>query len=156
MASFVVAWIDAFPHISALCQDLCSVSCFVLSFPVLFWKITNFPLSFQVTCPSSRVKCLIVFPDSQSVSTCSPWSLVCSNSLRLLLSSASMLRPVPTFMPSVLNHSHSLASSLQSSDFVLCSLRSFVPPLKASFKLIVNGSLCLGLLRKRPCLNPPH
>ena len=69
------------PHDS--CHDLRSVSCLVSSFPVLFWKITNFPLSFQVTCPSSCVKCLIVFPDSHSVSTCSPWSLVCSNSLRL-------------------------------------------------------------------------
>ena len=88
----------------------------VSSFPVLFWKITNFPLLFQVSCPSSHVKCLIVFPDSQSVSTCSPWSLVCSNSLRLPVSCASMLRPVPTCITHVLNHSHSLASSLQSSD----------------------------------------
>ena len=50
------------------------ISCFIL-------KLTS--LSFQVPCPSSCVKCLIVFPDSQSVSTCSPWLLLCSNTLRL-------------------------------------------------------------------------
>ena len=50
------------------------ISCFILK------SLTS--LSFQVPCPSSCVKCLIVFPDSQSVSTCSPWLLLCSNSLR--------------------------------------------------------------------------
>ena len=72
------------------CHDLCFDSCLVSSFPVFFWKSLT-SLSFQVPCPSSCVKCLIVFPDSQSVSTCSPWFLMCSNSLRLPLSCASVL-----------------------------------------------------------------
>ena len=78
----------------------CFMSCLVISCFIL--KITNFPLSFQVSCPSSRVKHLIVFPDSQSVSTCSPWSLMCSNSLRLPVSCASMLSPSMSFITSLL------------------------------------------------------
>jgi len=76
------------------------MSCLVISCFIL--KITNFPLSFQVSCPSYPVKCLIVFPDSQSVSTCFPWSLMCSNSLRLPVSCASMLCPVPTCITRIL------------------------------------------------------
>ena len=88
-----------------------SVLFYVLSRHFLFYfeKVTNFPLLFQVTCPSSRVRCLIVFPDSQSVSTCSPWSLMCSNSLRIPLSRARMLSPFMSLTSRLLsmNHSHS-------------------------------------------------
>ena len=85
----VVIFVCFFLTRGKICHDLRSVSCIVSSFPVLFSILTS--LSFQVTCPSYCVKCLIVFPDSQSVSTCSPWSLVCSNSLRLHVFRASML-----------------------------------------------------------------
>ena len=78
-------------------------SCLVSSFPVLFWKSLT-SLSFQVSCPSSCVKCLIIFPDSQSVSTCSPWFLMWSNSLHLPLSRASVLYSFMSFTTSVLNH----------------------------------------------------
>ena len=102
----------------------------VLSRHFLFYfeKITNFPLSFQVTCPSSRVKCLIVFPDSQSVSTCSPWSLVCSNSLRLPVYRVHMLSPCRElhYQPlDPLNHSHRIlgpAASDSPAEPFLCNL----------------------------------
>ena len=53
----------------------------MLSRHFLFYFEILTSLSFQVSCSSSCVKCLIVFSDSQSVSTCSPWLLLCSNSL---------------------------------------------------------------------------
>ena len=54
----------------------------VSSFPVLFWNID---------CPSRfRYLALPLVSLVWSVSTCSPWSLMCSNSLRLPLSCASV------------------------------------------------------------------
>ena len=54
----------------------CSVFVLSCQVPVLFWKSLTFFLLFQVTCPSSRVRCL-VSPWFLSVSTWSPWSLMC-------------------------------------------------------------------------------
>ena len=52
---------EGFWPAKSFCHDLCLSRHFLLYFE----KVTNFPLLFQVTCPSSRVRCLIVFPDSQ-------------------------------------------------------------------------------------------
>ena len=75
----LLMWLQHFTLLSWTDDTLFWSSVFVSSFPVLFWKLTS--LSFQVPCPSSCVKCVIVFPDSQSVSACSPWLLLYSNSL---------------------------------------------------------------------------
>ena len=83
----------------------CFMSCLVISgfilksnsFPVLFWIVTL--LSFQVTCPSSCVTGLIVFPDSWLCPPV-PSSPMCSYSLRLPSSCASVSSYV--FIPALI------------------------------------------------------
>ena len=86
----------SFFNIARGCHTV-GVSCLVSSFLVLFLKSNSFPvlfwivtlLSFQVTCPSSCVTGLIVFPDSWLCPPV-PSSPMCSYSLRLPSSCASV------------------------------------------------------------------
>ena len=66
--SYFSSWHTGWWWSSKLWRRICvTVSVLFLSclvkVPVLFWKSLTLFLLFQVTCSSSRVRCLIVFPD---------------------------------------------------------------------------------------------
>ena len=93
-----------------MCHVLCFDPCLVSSFPVLFWNI-NFPLvSGTLPFLLCQVSDCLRLPWFQSVSTCSPWLLMCSNILRLPCL-VPVCRNLSMFFPLASWKMHSLVSS---------------------------------------------